>query len=95
MLFSDLSTPTSSCSDGELRLVGGTYHEGRVEVCFSQTWGSICKTEFGSDDVNVICRQLNESVGTLGSGEININTFVLSLAVVNLFIFSKIYILSI
>ena len=70
ILFSDHSTPISTCSDGELRLVGGTHREGRVEMCFSQTWGSICKTEFGSDDVSVICRQLNESVGTFGQGEI-------------------------
>ena len=46
--------------------------EGRVEVCFSKTWGSICPFFYDSEDANVICRQINESVGILGPGD---NTF--------------------
>ena len=59
-----------NCSDGELRLEGGnSYREGRVEVCFSQTWGTVCRTEFGNDDIDVICRQLNHTIKTFGLGK--------------------------
>ena len=43
--------------------------EGRVEVCFSKIWGSICPFFYDSEDANVICRQINESIGTLGPGD--------------------------
>ena len=57
----------SDCNDGDLRLVGGE-REGRVEVCFSRVWGSICANSYGSEDAAVICRQLNSSHGNLGPG---------------------------
>ena len=47
------------CQNGELRLVDGANEfEGRLELCWNETWGSICDgfwTEFESD---VACRQL-------------------------------------
>ena len=68
--FADHSTQMDNCSDGDLRLVGGeNYNEGRVEVCFSQTWGTICQTQFGYNDMDVICQQLNQTIGSLGPGK--------------------------
>ena len=71
--FQGLDTKRSNCSDGDLQLVGGVNpREGRVEVCFSQAWGSICPNSFGGDDAAVICRQLNQTLGNLGPGTLHI-----------------------
>ncbi|XP_019861045.1 PREDICTED: scavenger receptor cysteine-rich domain superfamily protein-like, partial [Amphimedon queenslandica] len=49
----------SNCTDGELRLVDGSGpHEGRVEVCVNQVWGTICSIGWSNEDANVICKQL-------------------------------------
>ena len=50
-----------SCSDGDVRLVGGTSPlNGRVEVCFNNMWGGVCspRCNFGSSEAAVVCRQL-------------------------------------
>ena len=46
------------CTDGELRLVGGTYNSGRVEICDSGAWGTICDDFWSQNDGDVACRQL-------------------------------------
>lgn len=47
------------CLDGELRLIGGsTPNEGRVEICFNETWGTVCDDHWGSHDASVVCGQL-------------------------------------
>ena len=47
------------CTDGELRLVGGNIaNEGRVEICLSNEWGTICDDTFSSVDAEVVCRRL-------------------------------------
>ena len=52
------STPDTACNDGEMRLVGGnTSLEGRVEICYNNAWGTICRDGFGTEDAEVICRQ--------------------------------------
>ena len=48
-----------SCSDGDIRLVGGgTEREGRVEVCLDQRWGTVNGDGWSAPDSQVVCRQL-------------------------------------
>ena len=52
----------SDCEDGDIRLVGGiTSLEGRIEVCYSGVWGTVCNDLFGRADASVACRQLGYS----------------------------------
>ena len=49
----------ANCTDGEVRLVGGANQtEGRVEICSNNEWGTICDDQWGTEDAQVICRQL-------------------------------------
>ena len=49
----------SNCSDGDVRLVGGsTDNEGNVQICYNYAWGSVCDDSWGRTDSNVVCRQL-------------------------------------
>ena len=53
---------TTDCSDGEIRLVGGTrLNEGRVEICMDKTWGTVCGDFLDSNDASAICVQLEYS----------------------------------
>ena len=49
------------CQRGDVRLVGRTSHSGRVEICFSETWGTVCSNRLSTADANVVCRQVGFS----------------------------------
>ena len=50
---------TIGCAEGEVRLVNGTSHaEGRVEICLSDEWGTVCDQMWDATDAGVVCRQL-------------------------------------
>ena len=68
MLYRSLLFRDLACSNGEIRLAGGTsVTNGRVEICRNQQWGTICggTMTWEAADASVVCRQL----GFSGIGE--------------------------
>ena len=42
-----------------MRLAGGANNnEGRVEICLSDEWGTVCDQMWDETDARVVCRQL-------------------------------------
>ena len=59
-----IMTAPTGCSEGEIRLMdGSTYTEGRVEICMSNEWGTICNQMWDTVDAGVVCRQLGLTAG--------------------------------
>ena len=47
------------CCDGTVRLVGGPLpNEGRVELCVSGQWKTVCDNNWSMNEAQVVCRQL-------------------------------------
>ena len=42
-----------------MRLVGGeSPNEGRLEVCYFNHWGTVCDDNFGTEEAQLVCREL-------------------------------------
>ena len=60
-IYTDASTPASNCTDGTLRLIGGSNPaEGRVEICINNAWGTVCDIGLTREEALVACRQLGK-----------------------------------
>ena len=50
------------CNETDIRLVDGvTPDDGRVQICFSGLWASVCDDIWDVRDATVVCRQLGYS----------------------------------
>ncbi len=61
------STPPTDCTDGQVRLMNGSepsegQRMGRVEICYNNTYGSVCDDFFNENAAAVVCN---------GTGQLN------------------------
>lgn len=65
--------PSYPCTNGDVRLTGGSDRRGRLEMCVGGTWGSVCNNfQWHNTDAQVVCRQL----GYNASGECHFTSYV-------------------
>ena len=49
--------------EGDVHLVGGSHNwEGRVEIYWRGTWGTISDSSWSNTDARVVCSQLQHSI---------------------------------
>ena len=52
-------SPEQCLDEGNLRLVGGqNSHQGTVQVCSDDVWGTVCDDQWNVLDAAVVCSQL-------------------------------------
>ena len=62
-----------SCCDGVVRLAGGSLsNEGRVEVCQSGEWKTVCVNSWRENEARVVCRQLGYGTQGMASNSLHI-----------------------
>lgn len=50
------------CCEGDIRLLDGrVLNEGRVEVCLSGRWKTVCDNSWSDSEAKVVCKQLGYS----------------------------------
>ena len=56
----------AGCNNGQVRLMNGTIAsegiEGRVEICYNNTYGTICDDLWDEQAAQVVCRAFNGKV---------------------------------
>ena len=66
-----------TCTQGSVRLSGGSSQQGRVEICINNNWGTVCDDGWSTVDANIVCRQLgysNAGKDTIHYGFLNVNS---------------------
>ena len=81
----DISTfyfAVKACTEGDIHLVnGGAYYRGRVEVCYNNTWRTVCHRNWNANAGIVACRQLglrfvaSDAYFGPGTGQVRLNSF--------------------
>ena len=52
--------------NGQIRLINGSNNSsGRVEVCLSDLWGTVCDDGWDSNDATIVCIQLGYNHGKI------------------------------
>ena len=54
-----------------MRLAGGSTYEGRVEIYYGSSWGTVCAYNWDLNDAHVVCRQLFGTSAAWSSGYLN------------------------